>query len=107
MSRSLGSHPMRLQQHHAFTPGARGDWERPTSGITQEEPTTVMKIPLWTLRAVAIVSALVVGTSRASAQGVTTGAISGTVSDEQNQPLQGVQIRITNRSTGAAAGTVT
>lgn len=54
-----------------------------------------------------MVSALIVGATRLSAQGVTTSAISGTVTGDQNQPLEGVQIQVTNRATGARAGTVT
>lgn len=41
------------------------------------------------------------------AQGVTTGAISGTVTDENGQGITGIQIVATNRSTGQTARTVT
>ena len=63
-----------------------------------------MKISLSTLRAVAALAALVVGVGSVSAQGVTTGAISGTITGEQGQALEGAQIQVTNRTTGARAG---
>jgi outer membrane receptor for ferrienterochelin and colicin len=42
--------------------------------------------------------------SRLVAQGVTTGAIAGTVTDAQGQPVEGAQVQIINRSTGFTAG---
>lgn len=39
------------------------------------------------------------------AQGVTTGAVSGTVMNDQGQPVQSAQIEIVNRATGARSGT--
>lgn len=41
------------------------------------------------------------------AQGVTTGAVSGTVVNDQNAGLDQVQIRVVNVKTGASAGTLT
>src|SRR3989442_110817 len=41
------------------------------------------------------------------AQGVTTGAITGTVTDEQGQPGSGVNVQIVNRSTGYTTATRT
>ena len=41
------------------------------------------------------------------AQGVTTGAISGVVTNEQNQALDAVQVRVVNVKTGAATGALT
>ena len=41
------------------------------------------------------------------AQGVTTGAITGTVADETGQGIEGVQIELRNPRTGLNAGTVT
>lgn len=43
----------------------------------------------------------------AMAQGVTTGALRGTVTDSVGNPVEGVQIRATNKSTGYGAGAVT
>ena len=43
----------------------------------------------------------------AAAQGTTTGAIGGTVTGEQNQPIEGAQVQIVNRSTGFSAGALT
>ncbi|HKG94922.1 MAG TPA: carboxypeptidase regulatory-like domain-containing protein [Gemmatimonadaceae bacterium] len=41
------------------------------------------------------------------AQGVTTGAISGVVSDESGQPMDAVQVLVVNRGTGFSSGAVT
>ncbi len=38
------------------------------------------------------------------AQGVTTGAISGTISNDQGQPVESAQIEVLNRATGARSG---
>jgi hypothetical protein len=45
--------------------------------------------------------------AQALAQGLTTGAISGRVVNDQNQPVEAAQIQITNTATGATAGTMT
>jgi carboxypeptidase family protein len=56
----------------------------------------------------AAVLALLVGRpSRLAAQGVTTGAVSGRVSDDRNQPLGGASITVVNRTTGFATSTLT
>src|ERR1051325_9940156 len=47
------------------------------------------------------------GSARLAAQAVTTGALTGTVTDESGQPLQGVQIQLKNTANGRAVGTVT
>mgnify|MGYP002780613623 CR=1 FL=1 len=44
---------------------------------------------------------------RAQAQSVTTAAVVGRVTNEQGAPVSGVQIVVTNRSTGRVAGVVT
>lgn len=41
------------------------------------------------------------------AQALTTGAISGTVTNEAGIPIEGAQVRVLNRSTGAAVGAIT
>ena len=52
--------------------------------------------------------AAVVGlTDRAAAQGVTTGAISGLVTDETGNPVGAAQIQVENKSNGYRASTVT
>ena len=66
-----------------------------------------MKISRSTLRAVAVVAALVGGTSLLSAQGVTTGAIAGQVTDEAGRPLSEVQIVIKNVASGFQTGSFT
>src|SRR5512138_1362276 len=42
-----------------------------------------------------------------AAQGVTTGAIGGTVTSDQNQPVGGAQVQVANRSTGFIASALT
>jgi outer membrane receptor for ferrienterochelin and colicin len=56
---------------------------------------------------VAVVAALVGGTSLLSAQGVTTGAIAGQVTDEAGRPLSEVQIVIKNVASGFQTGSFT
>jgi hypothetical protein len=52
--------------------------------------------------------ALVTGASaRLLAQGVTTGAVSGTVTDPNGAPVEGAQIQIRNPKTGFSAGGIT
>src|SRR5258705_7936644 len=54
---------------------------------------------------VATALALVTGASaRLLAQGVTTGAISGTVTDPSGAPIEGAQIQVRNSRTGARGG---
>ena len=45
--------------------------------------------------------------SRADAQGITTGAVTGTVTDSTGRPLDAVQIRIRNKATGFVTGGLT
>ena len=57
---------------------------------------------------VATALALVTGASaRLLAQGVTTGAVSGTVTDPSGAPVEGAQVQLRNARTGANAGGVT
>ncbi len=57
---------------------------------------------------VAATLALVTGASaRLLAQGVTTGAVSGTVTDPNGAPVEGAQIQIRNPKTGFSAGGIT
>ena len=46
------------------------------------------------------------GATRASAQGVTTGGIAGTVTDENNRPVADAQILVRNPTTGFTGGVV-
>jgi hypothetical protein len=64
-----------------------------------------MTPPRWTLR-VAAVLALVLPllTTDAAAQGVTTGAVAGTITDANNRPVEGAQIQVQNRATGYSSG---
>jgi hypothetical protein len=66
-----------------------------------------MTIPSWTKRAAALLALAVTVPALAAAQGVTTGAIGGTVRNTQGQPLEGAQIQVVNRSTGFTSGVVT
>jgi len=60
------------------------------------------------LLTVAMAIALVTGASaRLLAQGITTGAISGTVTDPGGAPVEGAQIQVRNSRTGASAGGIT
>ena len=58
-----------------------------------------MKMSAWVLRAAALL-AIPVGAASLSAQGVTTGAISGTITDERGAAVADAQIQVINRSTG-------
>ena len=59
----------------------------------------------WT---VATALALVTGASaRLLAQGVTTGAVTGTVTDPTGAPIEGAQVQVRNSRTGASAGGIT
>ncbi len=62
-----------------------------------------MKSPRWLLGATMLLSLALLGPipSRLAAQGVTTGAISGTISTQQGQPLEGAQVQVLNTSSGA------
>ncbi|MFL5557872.1 MAG: carboxypeptidase regulatory-like domain-containing protein [Gemmatimonadaceae bacterium] len=52
--------------------------------------------------------ALVTGaTASLHAQGVTTGAVSGTVTDPGGAPIEGAQVQLRNAKTGASAGAIT
>src|SRR4051812_541366 len=57
---------------------------------------------------VATALALVTGASaRLLAQGVTTGAVSGTVTDPSGAPVEGAQVQVKNSKTGYSAGGIT
>jgi hypothetical protein len=57
---------------------------------------------------VATALALVTAASaRLLAQGVTTGAVSGTVTDPTGAPIEGAQVQVRNSRTGASAGGIT
>jgi hypothetical protein len=58
------------------------------------------------LAAVVAAFSLCFGTS-GFAQGVTTGAISGTILNDQGQPVESAQIEVRNRSTGARSASTT
>jgi hypothetical protein len=59
-----------------------------------------MKIPRWTLRAAAIVLGIVAGSLPLRAQGNTTGAIAGTVTDASGAPVAGVTVIAVSRANG-------
>ena len=66
-----------------------------------------MKIPRWTFGgfvALALAFAMPVA---AAAQGVTTGAIAGTITSDQHQPVEGAQVQVVNRTTGFASRVTT
>jgi len=57
--------------------------------------------------AVAALAMLAFSPARAAAQGVTTGAIAGTVTDDAGQGVEGVQVQLRNPRTGLNIGAVT
>jgi len=60
-----------------------------------------------TIRLFAFIAAAAVfvgGSANAFAQGITTGAITGTVTGSGGEPIEGAQVQISNRSTGFTAG---
>src|SRR4029078_440171 len=64
-----------------------------------------MRITRWMLGAAVALAAILPG--RLSAQGITTGAIAGMVTDDAGRPLSAVQIIVRNRSTGFSVGAQT
>jgi hypothetical protein len=67
-----------------------------------------MTMPQYRLRFLcAAASALLISSaSPVFAQGVTTGAVSGTITNNQGQTVESAQIEIVNRATGARTGTI-
>jgi hypothetical protein len=53
------------------------------------------------------IASLTTAVAPLGAQGVTTGAIAGTVTGDQNQPVEGVQVQIVNRATSFTTGALT
>ena len=67
-----------------------------------------MNISRRILRSASLILATLVGSASAlAAQGVTTGAVTGTVRDAAGAPVEGAQIQVINRATGFRAGGVT
>src|ERR1044072_8071402 len=66
-----------------------------------------MKIPRWTLRAAALVLGLAAGTLSLHAQGVTTGAIAGTVTDAAGAPVEGAVVLAVAKTNGFTTSTTT
>jgi hypothetical protein len=64
-----------------------------------------MRITRWVPGVAVALAALLAG-RQMSAQGVTTGAISGTVSNEQGQGVEGARVQVRNNSNGAVTGTL-
>ena len=56
---------------------------------------------------VALVALTGAGATRASAQGVTTGGVAGTVTDENGRPVADAQVQLRNPSTGFNSNTLT
>ncbi|HUX35109.1 MAG TPA: carboxypeptidase regulatory-like domain-containing protein [Gemmatimonadaceae bacterium] len=66
-----------------------------------------MNIPRWTLRGLLAVALACAAPAALAAQGVTTGAIAGTITNDQHQPVEGAQVQVTNRTTGFASRVTT
>lgn len=60
----------------------------------------------WQLAIAALVVFPTVGVVSASAQGITTGGVSGVVTDASGAGIESAQVQITNTSTGARAGSI-
>lgn len=61
----------------------------------------------WFVTLTALCALLAGSTSIAGAQGVTTGSIAGVVTDASGAPVEGAQVQIVNRSTGATVNATT
>ena len=66
-----------------------------------------MKIPRWTLRALGVVMALAAVALPLRAQGVTTGAIAGTVTDAAGAPVEGAVVMAVAKANGFTTSTTT
>ena len=61
----------------------------------------------WSLAFAALVTLFTVSASRATAQGITTGGVSGVVTNASGVGIESAQVQITNTATGARAGSIT
>ena len=66
-----------------------------------------MRIQRWLSLAVAVAVLAVASTTSLAAQGTTTGAVTGTVTDEKKAPVPNVSIEVVNRANGAKASQIT
>src|SRR5690242_4380949 len=66
-----------------------------------------MKSPRWFFGAATLLSLALILPMRLDAQGVTTGAISGTVTDPSGKGIEGAQVQVINTCSGARTGSVT
>jgi hypothetical protein len=66
-----------------------------------------MRIQRWLSVAFAAVALLVSNVREVAAQGLTTGAVGGLVTDNLDRPAEGVQVQIRNQATGFSAGGLT
>ena len=66
-----------------------------------------MRIQRWLSLAVAVAALAVGSTKPLAAQGTTTGAITGLVTDEKNAPAPNVSVEVVNRANGAKANQIT
>lgn len=60
----------------------------------------------WMARSAAAFALLVGGAQVLSAQGVTTGAVSGTITDEAGAAVEAAQVQVVNRATGTTSGSI-
>jgi hypothetical protein len=63
--------------------------------------------PLWTLTVGALFAAASLSSGVAHAQGVTTGALSGLVTDEGGKPIDGAQVVVENKTNGFRSSALT
>src|SRR5687767_13646581 len=64
----------------------------------------MMQKTRWISRVFIAIAALTASVPSLSAQGVTTGSITGVVTDETGQTIEAAQIQVVSRSTGVTAG---
>jgi outer membrane receptor protein involved in Fe transport len=60
-----------------------------------------------TLTGLFAIASLTTAAAPLAAQGVTTGAVAGTVTDRNDRPVEGAQIQVQNRATGYSSGALT
>jgi hypothetical protein len=73
-------------------------------GVSLDEDKPPMKAPRWTIRVAAALTVLCAGAATLSAQGITTGAVAGQITDEAGRPLADVQVVVRNAATGFQTG---
>ena len=66
-----------------------------------------MRMHRWIVSLAVLAGSLTATSAAIEAQGVTTGAVQGVVTDETGQPVDAAQVQVVNTATGVRAGTLT